>query len=57
VIVDAAQIVSLRAGGRSWAHITDETGVSKGTARRAVSFMKVASVAVTSDPEEPGFAG
>ena len=36
VIVDASQIASLRAQGHSWAQITDEIGVSKGTAQRAV---------------------
>src|SRR5712691_8213691 len=36
VIVNASQIASLRSQGRSWAQITDEIGVSKGTAQRAV---------------------
>jgi DNA invertase Pin-like site-specific DNA recombinase len=36
VIVDASQIASLRSQGRSWAQITEEIGVSKGTAQRAV---------------------
>ena len=36
VIVDDFQIASLRSQGRSWAQITDEIGVSKGTAQRAV---------------------
>jgi len=36
VIVDASRIASLRAQGRSWAQIKDETGVSKGTAQRAL---------------------
>jgi DNA invertase Pin-like site-specific DNA recombinase len=36
VIVDASQIASLRAQGRSWSQIRDEIGVSKGTAQRAV---------------------
>jgi DNA invertase Pin-like site-specific DNA recombinase len=36
VIVDAARIGALRAQGRSWREITVETGVSKGTAQRAV---------------------
>jgi DNA invertase Pin-like site-specific DNA recombinase len=36
VVVDASQIASLRAQGRSWSQIRDETGVSKGTAQRAV---------------------
>jgi DNA invertase Pin-like site-specific DNA recombinase len=36
LIVDTLQIASLRGQGRSWARITDEIGVSKGTAQRAV---------------------
>jgi len=36
VIVDASQIACLRSQGRSWAQITDEIVVSKGTAQRAV---------------------
>jgi DNA invertase Pin-like site-specific DNA recombinase len=36
VIIDASRIASLRSLGRSWAQITDEIGVSKGTAQRAV---------------------
>jgi len=36
VIVDASRIASLRSQGRSWAQIKDETGVSKGTAQRAL---------------------
>jgi DNA invertase Pin-like site-specific DNA recombinase len=36
VVVDASQIASLRSQGRSWSQITDEIGVSKGTAQRAV---------------------
>jgi hypothetical protein len=36
VIVDASRIAGLRAQGRSWSQITDEIGVSKGTAQRAV---------------------
>jgi len=36
VIVDASKIASLRALGCSWAQITDEIGVSKGTAQRAL---------------------
>jgi hypothetical protein len=34
--VDVSRIASLRSQGRSWAQITDEIGVSKGTAQRAV---------------------
>ncbi len=37
VVVDAARITALRAQGRSWREITVETGISKGTAQRAVS--------------------
>lgn len=36
VIVDAARIATLRAQGRSWREITDETGVSRGTAQRTL---------------------
>ena len=35
VIVDASRIAGLRAQGRSWAQVTDELGVSKGTAQRS----------------------
>jgi DNA invertase Pin-like site-specific DNA recombinase len=35
VDVDVRRIVSLRCQGRSWAEITRETGISKGTAQRA----------------------
>lgn len=34
--VDAARIASLRSTGRSWREITEQTGISKGTAQRAV---------------------
>jgi DNA invertase Pin-like site-specific DNA recombinase len=36
VVVDAPRIAALRAQGRSWREITAETGVSKGTAQRAL---------------------
>src|SRR3984885_10544905 len=36
VIVDVSRIASLRSQGRSWAQITNEIGVSKGTAQRAL---------------------
>ena len=36
VVVDAARIAALRAGGASWATICEETGLSKGTAQRAL---------------------
>jgi DNA invertase Pin-like site-specific DNA recombinase len=36
VCVDALRIASLRYQGRSWAEITRETGVTKGTAQRAM---------------------
>jgi len=35
--VDASRIDALRRQGRSWAEITQETGISKGTAQRAVA--------------------
>jgi DNA invertase Pin-like site-specific DNA recombinase len=34
-VVDAARVATLRARGRSWREITEETGISKGTAQRA----------------------
>ena len=37
VAVDALRIASLRGQGRSWSQITSETGVSKGTAQRALA--------------------
>jgi DNA invertase Pin-like site-specific DNA recombinase len=37
IVVNAARIGDLRAQGRSWAEINAETGVSKGTAQRAVA--------------------
>ena len=39
VHVDANEIAELRAQGRSWREIREATGVSKGTAQRAVIFM------------------
>jgi DNA invertase Pin-like site-specific DNA recombinase len=36
VIVDAWRIASLREQGRSWSQIKEQTGVSKGTAQRAL---------------------
>jgi DNA invertase Pin-like site-specific DNA recombinase len=37
VVVDVARIASLRAQGRSWRHISQELGIGKGTAQRAVA--------------------
>src|SRR5580704_1960411 len=37
VSVNASRIASLRCQGRSWAEITQQTGVSKGTAQRALA--------------------
>jgi DNA invertase Pin-like site-specific DNA recombinase len=37
VVVDRSRIARLRAQGRSWSEITSETGISKGTAQRAVA--------------------
>ena len=34
--VEASRVAALRAQGRSWAFISPETGISKGTAQRAV---------------------
>src|SRR5215813_2524264 len=39
VIVNAHRIASLRSQGRSWADITEETGISKGTAQRALASL------------------
>ena len=36
VIVDARRIAALRNSGASWATVCEETGLSKGTAQRAV---------------------
>ena len=37
VVVDAPKITALRAQGRSWREVCAETGLSKGTAERALS--------------------
>ncbi len=39
VIVDEARIAALREQGRSWREIMAETGISKGTAQRALSSL------------------
>ena len=39
VEVDAARIASLRAQGRSWAEIVNETGLGKGTVQRAFAAL------------------
>jgi DNA invertase Pin-like site-specific DNA recombinase len=39
VTVDAARVAILRAQGRSWREIVLETGISKGTAQRALSSL------------------
>jgi DNA invertase Pin-like site-specific DNA recombinase len=48
VAVNALRIASLRGQGCSWAEITRETGISKGTAQRAVSGLPTTLVAGTS---------
>src|ERR1017187_9591659 len=49
VAVDVRRIASLRSEGRSWAEITRETGISKGTAQRAqASSLPKTPVACTS---------
>jgi DNA invertase Pin-like site-specific DNA recombinase len=48
VAVNALRIASLRGQGCSWAEITLETGISKGTAQRAVSGLPTTLVAGTS---------
>ena len=48
VVVNALRIASLRREGRSWAEITRETGISKGTAQRAVASLPTTPAASTS---------
>src|SRR5713101_3671160 len=48
VAVDALRIASLRRQGRSWAQIKAETGISKGTAQRAMAGMPKTPVATVS---------
>lgn len=48
VAVDDLRIASLRLQGRSWAEITRETGISKGTAQRAVAGLPRTRAAKTS---------
>jgi DNA invertase Pin-like site-specific DNA recombinase len=45
VSVNALRIASLRDQGRSWAEITRDTGISKGTAQRAVAGLPTTPVA------------
>jgi len=45
VAVDALRIASLRRQGRSWAQIKDDTGISKGTAQRAMAGLPKTPVA------------
>jgi uncharacterized protein YerC len=39
LIVDGSKIALLRSQGHSWREITEETGISKGTAQRTVSSL------------------
>jgi DNA invertase Pin-like site-specific DNA recombinase len=48
VAVDAPRIALLRRQGRSWAAITRETGISKGTAQRALAGLPKIPIADTS---------
>jgi hypothetical protein len=48
VVLDALRIASLRGQGRSWAEITEETEISKGTAQRALAGLPKTPVADTS---------
>ena len=48
VAVEASRVALLRQQGRSWAEITLETGISKGTAQRAVAGLPTNLVADTS---------
>jgi DNA invertase Pin-like site-specific DNA recombinase len=45
VTVDAPRIASLRHQGHSWAEIVAETGISKGTAQRALASLPKSSLA------------
>jgi DNA invertase Pin-like site-specific DNA recombinase len=45
IAVDSPRIASLRHQGRSWADITHETGISKGTAQRALAGLPKRPVA------------
>jgi DNA invertase Pin-like site-specific DNA recombinase len=47
VSLDVLQIMSLRREGRSWSEITRETGISKGTAQRAVADLPKSPAAST----------
>src|ERR1017187_200298 len=48
VAVDVLKIASLRRQGRSWAGITRENGISKGTSQRAIADLPKTPVAGTS---------
>lgn len=48
VVVDGAGVAFLREQGRSWAEVTQETGISKGTAQRALAGLPKTLVANTS---------
>ena len=48
LVVDVRRIESLRRQGRSWAEITGETGISKGTAQRAIADLPKTLLADTS---------
>jgi DNA invertase Pin-like site-specific DNA recombinase len=48
VAVDALRIASLRRQGRSWAQIKADTGISKGTAQRAMAGLPKTPVATAS---------
>jgi DNA invertase Pin-like site-specific DNA recombinase len=48
VAVDASRVAFLRQQGRSWAEITRETGISKGTAQRAVAGLPTTPVTAIS---------
>ena len=48
VVVNTLRIASLRSQGRSWAAITRETGISKGTAQRAMAGLPRSPAAGTS---------
>jgi len=47
-LVDALRIVFLRHQGRSWAQVKAETGISKGTAQRAMAGLPRTPIATAS---------
>ena len=50
VSVDAARIARLRSSGHSWTTITEQLGITQGTARRAVQHLAKNPVAAAQEP-------